>query len=176
MGPTVVPVLRCNVRFFSDVARGLVSWRKFGRACVPAFAAAVVAGCYVHTPAPVTPAAGSHLLLELNDRGRVGLGDSIGPSARTIEGTTILSSDSAYTLRVTRVGYLNGQSNNWTGEPLVVAREFVMNATEQKFSKSRTWLTATAVTAAVVAFISTRGLLGFGNEPKETGGGPKLPD
>jgi hypothetical protein len=148
-------------------------WSRFGRAWVLACSAAFIAGCYVQTPAPVTPAAGSQLRLELNDRGRVGLGDSIGPAARTIEGATIVGSDSAYTLRVSKVGYLNGQSNNWTGEPLVVSKGFVINATEQKFSKSRTWLTATGLTAAVVAFISSRGLLGFGSWSKSGGGGPK---
>lgn len=138
-----------------------------------ACSAAVIAGCYVYTPAPVTPAAGSHLLLELNDRGRVGLGDSIGPAAMTIEGTTtIFDSDSAYRLGVTRVGYLNGQSNKWTGEPLVVSKEFVTNAREEKFSKSRTWLTASAMTAAAVLFISTRGLLGLGSGSKSSGDGP----
>jgi hypothetical protein len=145
---------------------------RIGRVCVLAFSAAVIAGCYVYTPAPVTPEAGSHLLLVLNDRGRVGLGDSIGPAAQTIEGTMILGSDSAYKLGVTRVGYMNGQSNKWTGEPLLVEREFVTKATQQKFSKSRTWLTATGVTAAAVAFISSRGLLGFGSEAKTGRGGP----
>jgi hypothetical protein len=137
-----------------------------------ACSAAVIGGCYVYTPAPVAPAAGSHLLLELNDRGRVGLGDSIGPAATVIEGTTIFGSDSAYRLGVTRVGYLNGQSNKWTGEPLVVSKEFVTNAREEKFSKSRTWLTAGAMTAAAVVFISTRGLLGLGSGSKDPGNGP----
>lgn len=87
----------------------------------------------------------------------------------------ILGSDSAYKLGVTRVGYLNGQSNKWTGEPLLVEKEFVTKATQQRFSKSRTWLTASGLTAAAVAFISSRGLLGFGNEPKKSGGGTKPP-
>jgi hypothetical protein len=157
-----------------------VSRSRFGRACTRACmlacSAAVIAGCYVYTPAPVTPAAGSHLLLELNDRGRVGLGDSIGPSAQTIEGTTIFGSDSAFKLGVTRVGYLNGQSNKWSGEPLLIARDFVAKVTQEKFSKSRTWLTATGLTAAAVAFISSRGLLGFGSEAKTGGGGNKKTD
>jgi hypothetical protein len=150
-----------------------MSRSRFGRACALAFSAAVVAGCYVYTPAPVTPTAGTQLRLELNDRGRVGLGDSIGPSASTIEGTTVLGSDSAFTLKVTKVGYLNGQSNKWTGERLLVARDFVTNATQQRFSKSRTWLTATGLTAAAIAFISSRSLLGFGSGSKSSGGGPK---
>jgi len=143
---------------------------------VLACSVAIVAGCYVYMPATTSPAPGTHLLLDLSDRGRVGLGDSVGPAAQTIEGTAISSSDSAYSLRVSRVGYVNGQSNNWTGEPLLVARSFVTNAREQRFSKSRTWLTATGVGAAAIAFIATRGLLGFGSGSRDSGGGKPNPE
>lgn len=143
-----------------------------GRGLVLAALIAAVAGCYAYTPAPASPPPGTRLLLELSDKGRIGLGDSIGPAARTIEGTTISASDSSYALHVTKVGYVNGQSNNWTGEPLVVLRSFVSNAKEQRFSKSRTWLTATAATAAAITFIVTRGLGTFGGSSRE-GGGPK---
>jgi hypothetical protein len=71
---------------------------------------------------------------------------------------------------------MNGQSNKWTGEPLVVSKEFVTKAREEKFSKGRTWLTASALTAAAVVFISTRGLLGLGSGTKEQGGGNKKTD
>src|SRR3979409_2307951 len=117
----------------------------------------VASACYVYTPAPAAPGPGTRLLLELNDRGRVGLGDSIGPSGQVVEGTVASNSDSAYSLRVMRVGYLNGQSNTWNGEPLRVSREWVGNATERRFSKSRTWLSASAVSLAAVAFIASRG-------------------
>jgi len=141
-----------------------------GRLLVLAVSVVTVSGCYVYTAAPAAPAAGTQLLLELNDVGRVGLGDSIGSSAQTIEGTSIQSSDSAYALRVSKVGYLNGQLNDWTGERLVVPRIFVTNARERKFSRSRSGLAATLATAAVVTFISTRGLLGFGSSPRDPGG------
>jgi hypothetical protein len=111
------------------------------------------------------------LVLELNDRGRVALGDSIGPSGEEVEGTVTANSDSAYSLRVVRVGYLNGFSNNWNGEPLIVSRDLVGSVRERRFSRSRTWLTATGVSAAVVAFIATRGLLGFGSGGGDSGGG-----
>lgn len=149
----------------------LVGAKRSGRVAVLACGAAIVAGCYVYTPAPVTPAAGTHLLLELTDRGRVGLGDSVGPAAVTIEGTAMSSSDSAYSIRVLKVGYLNGQSNNWTGEPLLVERSFISTAKEQKFSRGRTWFTAAAVTAATIAFVASRGLLGFGSSSSDSGGG-----
>jgi hypothetical protein len=112
------------------------------------------------------------VLLELNDRGRVALGNSIGPTGGIVEGTVQSNSDSAYSLLVNRVEYLNGQWNAWNGEPLVVPKEFVGNARERTFSASRSWLAAGAVALAAVAFISSRHLLGFGSEGKGTVVGP----
>lgn len=132
----------------------------------------VGSGCYVYSPAARSPAPGTRLLLELNDRGRVALGDSIGPSGRVVEGTLTANSDSAFSLRVVRVGYLNGQSNNWNGEPLMVLRDLVGDVKERRFSKSRSWLTATGVSVAVVAFIASRGLLGFGSGGDDPSPGP----
>jgi hypothetical protein len=132
----------------------------------------VASACYVYTPAPGAPGPGTRLVLELNDRGRVGLGDSIGPSGQVVEGTVAANSDSAYSLRVVRVGYLNGQSNAWNGEPLRVSREWVGNATERKFSKGRTWLSAGAVSLGALVFVASRGLLGFGSAAGKKGGGP----
>lgn len=145
---------------------------RFLSGCLLVFLLGVTSGCYVYSPAPPSPARGTRLLLELNDRGRVALGDSIGPSGRVVEGTVTANSDSAYSLRVVRVGYLNGQSNNWNGEPLVVPKDLVGNVKERRLSKSRSWLTATGVSVAVVAFIATRGLFGFGSEGREPGPGP----
>lgn len=144
-----------------------------GRLFVLATLAVTVSGCYVFTAAPSVPVTGTYLKLELNDRGRVGLGDSLGPAASVIEGTSYTSSDSAYALRVSKVGYLNRQSNSWTGERLTISKMFVANARERRFSKGRTGLAGSAVTAAVIAFISSRGLLGSGSNPREEPGGPK---
>lgn len=134
-----------------------------------AFLLGVTSGCYVYGPAPTNAVPGSRLLLELNDRGRVGLGNSIGPTGGIVEGTLQSSSDSAYSLLVRRVQYLNGQSNVWNGEPLTVPKDFVGTARQRTLSPSRTWLSAGAITLAAAVFISSRHLLGFGTEP----GGPK---
>lgn len=135
------------------------------------FALGFAQGCYEYTPARTTPMIGSTLSLDLTDRGRVGMGDQIGPSARTIEGVVRAQDDSAYMLKVSSVVYLNGQLNRWTGEPLTVSRGFVTNLRERQFSRSRTALVAAIGVGAVVAFIVSRGLLGFGNTTPDTGPG-----
>jgi hypothetical protein len=146
--------------------------RRFWSGCMLAFLSGVASGCYVYGPAPGDATPGTRVLLELNDRGRVGLGNSIGPTGGVVEGTVQSNSDSAYSLLVRRVEYMNGQSNAWNGERLIVPKEFVGNARERTFSPSRTWLAAGGLVLAAVAFISSRNLLGFGSGSKGSGGGP----
>jgi hypothetical protein len=140
-----------------------MNWKGFWLMGLGALAVLAVDGCYTYSAAPAAPAPGTHLVLGLTDRGRVELGDSVGPGASSIEGTTVMSTDSAYSLRVTKVSYLNGQSNEWTGEALLVPKNLVTNAREQRFSRSRSWVAAAAVGGGLIAFIASRGLLGFGS-------------
>lgn len=144
----------------------------FLNGALTALVVGVATGCYVYTPAAPNPSPGTRLVLELNDRGRVALGDSIGPSGDEVEGTITSNTDAAYTLRVVRVGYLNGQSNNWNGEPLVISRDLVGNVKQRRLSRTRSWLVGTGVSAAAVVFIATRGLFGFGSDGEGGGDGP----
>jgi hypothetical protein len=131
----------------------------------------VASGCYVNTPLVAAPVPGSQLDMELNDQGRVGLGESVGPAATTVEGTLQSLTDSAYMIRVASVGYVNGQSNKWNGEPLAIQKVFVKDVSERRFSRSRSFLAAAIFTAGVVAFAVTRNLLGAGNSDRDNGGG-----
>jgi hypothetical protein len=152
-----------------------VSWRSIWSCGLLVFAAGMASGCYVYTPVAGPPEPGARLSFDLNDRGRVGLGERIGVSARKVEGTLKSNADSAYQLNVISVQYLNGERNNWTGEPLTVAREFVGAMKQRQFSRSRTWLTAAAIAVGTTAFIVTRGLLGSGSPERDPGGGEPGP-
>lgn len=145
---------------------------KVGRVGVLVALLASAGGCYVYTAAPTNPAPGTQLKLELSDKGRVGLGDSVGSGAQAIEGTTVVTTDTSFALKVSQVSYLNGLSNKWSGENLLVSRDFVSTAKEKKFSSGRTWTTVAAVGAALVAFIASRSLFGSGNPNSEGGNGP----
>lgn len=132
--------------------------KRFAGACLLAFLSGVSSGCYVYTPVSSAPAPGSTLVLGLNDQGRVTLGPSVGPSAQTVMGTLRSRNDSAFELSVNSVVYLNGQSNKWSGEPLVVQTNLVQDTKQRKFSRGRTWMTVALSSAAVVGFAVTRGL------------------
>lgn len=134
-------------------------------AYVLVFLSGFTSGCYTYGPAAPNPTPGTHVLLEVNDKGRVGLGNSIGPTSQSIEGTVESFSDSAVALKVEKVVYLNGQENAWNGESLVISRDFIGNTKERSFSQGKSLLLGAGVVAAVVAFVLSRQLLGSGNEP-----------
>ena len=125
-------------------------------------AAPVMSACYSAVPVETVTAPGSTLLLDLNDRGRVALGDSIGPSAARVEGVLATRDDSSYVLRVSSVQYLNGQSNRWSGEPLTIPADLVGRARERRFSRARTYGLAAGIVATIVAVAASTDLFGTG--------------
>jgi hypothetical protein len=134
-----------------------------------------LAGCYASMPVNGPPAAGTTVVLDLNDRGRVALGEQVGPSATTIEGRVSSASDSVYSLRVASVSYLNGQSNRWSGESLAVPANLVSRATQRSFSRGRTTLLGVAAAATLAVLIKSTNLIGSasggdkGNPPPPSG-------
>lgn len=130
-----------------------------------------LAACYSTVPVETTTAPGTTLILDLNDRGRVALGDSIGASAARLEGVLATRSESSYVLRVSSVQYLNGQSNRWAGEPLAVPVDLVGRARERRYSRARTYGLAGGVLAAIVAVVVSTDLFGA-NGPGRTGEPP----
>lgn len=127
----------------------------------------IATGCYSTVPAASAPTPGQVLVMELNDNGRVALGPSIGASATKVEGMLESRTDSAYTVKVRSVVYMNGSNQRWTDEPLTIRTDLVRELRERKFSPSRTALFAAGSVGAVVAFIATRSLLDLGTPERE---------
>lgn len=126
-------------------------------------AVASLSGCYTQAPVSGTPSPGTTLVVDLNDRGRLALGDSIGPSASRIQGVVASSSDSSYVLNVQSVVYLNGQTNHWSGEPLALRTDLIGHASERQYSRKRTWALGLGIAAAVITFALTTDLFGSGS-------------
>jgi hypothetical protein len=131
------------------------------------FFSGIAAGCYSTVPAASAPTPGQVLVMELNDNGRVALGPSIGASATKVEGMLESRTDSAYTVKVRSVVYMNGSNQRWTDEPLTIRTDLVRELRERKFSPSRTALFAAGSVGAVVAFIATRSLLDLGTPDRD---------
>jgi hypothetical protein len=117
--------------------------------------------------------AGATVVLDLNDRGRVALGERIGPSAARVEGDVTSATDTSYSLRVKSVVYMNGQSNIWSGEALTVSSSLISQATQRTFSRSRTTLLSAGLVAALALLIKSTNLVGNGSA--SSGGNPPPP-
>jgi hypothetical protein len=135
-----------------------------------AAACTLLGGCYTTVPVETVPPAGTPVVLTLNDRGRVALGNTVGASATQIEGALDAQTDSGYAVKVSSVVYMNGQNNKWTNERLTIQSDLVRELRVRKFSRSRTALLSGGTVAAAVALIVTRNLLVPGGP--ETGKNP----
>jgi hypothetical protein len=158
------------------VLRSARSTGRAWRGCTALLLVAVspLAGCYTTRPVTTAPAPGATVILDLTDRGRVDLGDRIGPSAASIQGIVQTQSDSSYVLRVSSVSYLGGQQNKWAGESLTVPAALVSRARLREFSRSRTTAIGLGIAAALAAvFIQTDffGLSGPEQQPTPPIGG-----
>jgi hypothetical protein len=127
------------------------------------------AGCYTTVPVSSTPQPGQVLVLDLNDQGRAALGPSVGASVTRIEGTLDTRTDSAYTVKVASVVYMNGSNNRWTNEPLTIRSDLVRDMREKKFSRSRSGLLAAGIVGLAAGFIVSRDLLGLGTPDRDKG-------
>ena len=133
--------------------------------------AACLAGCYVTRPVTTAPSPGSTILLDLSDAGRQALGERIGASAARVEGRVTAVSGEEYLLRVQSVTYLNGQSNQWSGESLAVPLDMVTQARSRQLSRSRTILASAGLAAGLVVLAARASFLGTGG----VGTGPSAP-
>ena len=146
--------------------------RQLCAALTGAFLLPAATGCYTyrHAPDGTLPVGGS-VALGITDRGRVALGETIGPGARRVRGELVAKTDSTYVVRVASVENLDGRTTKWNGEEVVISRDHVGTAAEQHYSKGRTWLAISSV-AVGVALAATAVTL---NTSGREGGGGKLP-
>lgn len=129
-----------------------------------------LSSCYAKVPLETSgpaPAPGTRLVIELTDQGRVGMESQVGPAVASVEGALVSRSDTAYVVGVSAVNGLWGAFSKWQGERVTLRPEYIRRMSERRFSMGRTVAAAGIGTAAFLAFVVTRSLLGNGND-----GGP----
>ena len=132
--------------------------------------------CYEFVPAQTDVLLpGKPIALEINDQGRVGLGNQIGVEVRRLSGTLVSQTDQDYQLRVTELTFLNDRTSQWSGEQVRVPRQFARTVFEQRLSPGRTMM-ATALSAGlVVAGILVSSLSGRGGSTQDSSKPPPPP-
>jgi len=126
-----------------------------------------LAGCYSTHPMVSAPTPGTTVVLNLTDQARVQLGDQIGPSAKRVQGVVQVQNDTAFVLHVSSVEYLNGKSNEWSGEPLIVPKALVTEARVREFSRARTTAIGVGIAAAIITLFAKTNFLGVGGSDRQ---------
>jgi hypothetical protein len=134
----------------------------------------VLMGCYSYSWSATAPAPGQRLAIQLTDAGRVSLAGHIGNEVDRVDGWLMSLQDSAYTLQVEQTTNLRGGTTPWNRETVRIPTAFAARVMEKRFSAPRTAVLAGTVTAGIVGFLASRGLLGSasgGTVPPPGGGG-----
>lgn len=123
-------------------------------------------GCYEYVPMSSRAAADAQRIdVLLNDRGRSELVNRLGPDVLSLEGTLVSRTDSALTVRVLEVTYVNRSVNQWSGEELVIGDSQVRDVRAKRLSKLRTGIATGLAAGAGLIFILTRSInVGGGGE------------
>ena len=122
----------------------------------------LLTGCYSMVPVVGNaPPLGSRVALQVNDAGRVALGEAVGPEVAELEGRLVDRDSARLVLSMSMVRLLRGGVQVWSGERVTVRREHVSAVRERHFSKSKSAILAGAASAAL-AVIIRQGILGGG--------------
>jgi hypothetical protein len=134
----------------------------------------VLNGCYEFVPAQTdVMVPGKPIALEINDQGRVGLGNVIGAEVRRLSGTLVTQSDQEYEMRVTELTFLNDRTSRWSGEEVKVPKQYARTVFEQRLSRGRTVMATLISAGLIVGGILTSSL--SGRSGNEGGVGKPLP-
>ena len=119
-------------------------------------------GCFSSQPIVSNPLpAGTQVVLQLTDAGRVAMSDAIGPSVDAVEGRLVSRDSAEWTLAVSMLQMLRGGQQVWSGERLTIRSEHVAVASERRFSRSRTAIVSAVVAGVIIAAV--KGGLAAGN-------------
>ncbi|HZO17519.1 MAG TPA: hypothetical protein VFB46_00935 [Gemmatimonadaceae bacterium] len=133
------------------------------------------AGCYTYVPVrAAAPAPGTEVTLSVTDRGRLDLARQMGSGVRRLQGRLMSSTDSTIMLSVSAVEYLDSPTPvRWAGEAITVDRNVLVDVSERRLSRSRSWVAAgvVAVAAALVSTVAIKGFGGSGGDTRPPGGG-----
>jgi hypothetical protein len=109
--------------------------------------------------------------LVLNDKGRVAVGDKLGGAVDKVEGMVVSQNSDSYTIAVSRVMQLGGNTSKWNGEQVTIAKEGTSGYQVYKYNQARTIVLVAAIAVGAVALLVSLGLKGGGSGSDSSGGG-----
>jgi hypothetical protein len=134
--------------------------------------ALLLQGCYQTLPLQQgVPPGAETVQLVLNDEGRVEVASMLGSAVDKVEGIVTGQNAQSYTLSVSRVMQLNGNTSKWSGEKVTVAKNGVDGYQVYRLNKKRTVMLVIAIVVGAVVVFTSLSLAGSGGTT-QTGGQP----
>jgi hypothetical protein len=128
-----------------------------------ALAGLLLTGCYTLQPVDRTKIqVGTKVAFDVNDVGRVSLGELVGPEIGRIDGLLVGQESGEYYIAVSGVQLLRGGEQVWTGERVRLKSEYVSTVYERRFHKGRTIALSAAVVGGLAALVVSQDLFGLG--------------
>ena len=135
--------------------------------------ALLLQGCYETLPLQQgPPPATAGVQLVLNDKGRLAVSEKLGGAVDRVEGMITAQNSDSYTLAVSEVYQLGGNSSKWNGEAVTIAKDGTVGYQIHRFNQTRTVVLAVAIVVATVVFLTTTKLIGGGSDQPTTSGCP----
>lgn len=106
---------------------------------------------------------GEHLVVTVNNVGRVALTADLGDNVATVEGDLTSRDAAGIHIRVTEADYLSGTATPMAGVAVTIPDNAVVMVTTKQFSRSKTTAVAVGIGAALIAVIKAFGIFGSGN-------------
>jgi hypothetical protein len=105
---------------------------------------------------------GVHVYVDLTESGTTNVARYVGPNVRQVYGDVRENSGGGLIIALRSVTDRQAIETPWAGESLAIPRAEIVSIRERRLSRRRSWVLATAVTAALLAGARAFGVLGGG--------------
>ena len=122
----------------------------------------LLSACYQYIPVRSTPTVGSQVGFDINDEGRVGLREQLGPGVARLEGRLTAVEGDTMVVQASSVTQIRGRPMPADSVRVRVSKGFVEAIDERRLSRSRTYIVLGIGAAIVATFLGTKG---FGKGP-----------
>jgi len=118
-------------------------------------------GCYETLPLQqdVAPSAVT-VQLVLNDKGRDEVSSMLGTAVDKVEGIITAQDAQSYTLSVSRVMQLTGNTSKWAGEKVTISKAGTQGYQVYRLSQKKTWVLVAVLVAGTALIFITASLAG----------------
>lgn len=140
----------------SELAVMSMRWKGKRPVAVLLGALQLLSACYQYAPVRSTPSVGSQVGFDINDEGRVGLRDQLGPGVARVEGVLTAVEGDVLVVQASSVTQIRGLPMRADSVRVRVSKGYVESIDERRLSRGRTYVVVGVGLAIVAAFLGAK--------------------